>query len=649
VLRKLSIARRITVLVVLGAGIVLAAVSINTYYSAGKLLERRQRAEIQQTLHATVNRIESVENGVEKSVQGLALAVEGLRPSAGPVRELLRRTVALNPALVGAAVAYDPATYGPVAPYAYVAEDRVAVKDLGRGGAAYEMGDWFQIPYHTRLPAWTEPYYDAGGAGMVTATYAVPIRLTGGPAVSAVVTGDVSLTWLTDLLEGLDLGETGYAFLISQNGTFIAHPRRWMLMNESIFSVAETRGDRRLRSVGRRMTDGRGGFVSFDGLEGLKPGVPSYLAFAPITTTGWSLGIVYADSEINGDLVALGRIEWAISLAGLAALVVIVLVTANSITRPLHALDAATQTLAHGDLDAPLPQARGRDEVAHLTTSFSHMRDDLRRHIEELRETTAARERIESELRVASDIQMSLVPRTFPPYPERHDLELAALLEPAREVGGDFYDFFLLDDDHLCLAIADVSGKGMPAALLMAVTRSFLRSFAREGGSPAEIAAKVNAEVAADNEACMFVTMFLAIADLRTGAVVWASAGHNRPFVVDAPGGVTQTPRVKGVALGATAAAIYDEDGLRLRPGDSLFLYTDGVSEAMDAAGRVLGEDRLAEELARVAGAGCAALLTGVRAAIAGHAEGVEQSDDITMLAFRYLGGVPDDRSDAVE
>jgi sigma-B regulation protein RsbU (phosphoserine phosphatase) len=362
------------------------------------------------------------------------------------------------------------------------------------------------------------------------------------------------------------------------------------------------------------------------------------MAYRPVPSTSWSVGIVFADSEISADVVALSRIQWLLALLGIADLLIVALVIAGSITRPIHVLDAATRTLAQGDLGAPLPKAKGRDEIAHLTTSFARMRDDLQRHIEELREKTAAHERIASELRIATAIQMSLVPRTFPPYPERNDLELNALLDPAREVGGDFYDFFLLDDDHLCLAIADVSGKGVPAALLMAVTRSFLRSLAREGGGPAEILAKVNDELAADNDECMFVTMFLAVADLRSGVVTYASAGHNRPFVVAAAGGATQLPRVRGIALGAKAGLAYAEDALDLAPGDTLFLYTDGVSEAMNAADEVFGEDRLGEELESLCGGTCDEALAALLARLDSHAEGVEQSDDITMVAFRWLG-----------
>ena len=364
------------------------------------------------------------------------------------------------------------------------------------------------------------------------------------------------------------------------------------------------------------------------------------MAYHPVPSTGWSLGIVVADSEISGDVVALNRMQWAVSLAGIAALLVITLLIAGSITRPIRGLDAATRTLAHGDLDAPLPRARGRDEIARLTTSFGRMRDDLQQHIDELRESTAVQERMHSELRIAAGIQMDLVPRTFPPFPDRHELDLYATLVPAREVGGDFYDFMEVGGDRLCLAVADVSGKGVPAALLMAVGRSFLRSLVREGGGPAEVAGALNDEIAAENEASMFITMFLALVDLRNGEVRYASAGHNPPFHVTAAGAAAQVPRVRGIALGARQGMVYDEGSFTLAPGDVLFLYTDGVSEAMDVEDAMFTEARIGEELASAVtgGASCEAVIDRLLAAVRRHADGAEQFDDVTMLAFRYLG-----------
>ena len=649
-LRNLSIGRRLALFFVLGAAAVLAVVSAFTFVQARDLLRSQQRNIITQALQATSASIEGVEGGVEKVVQGTASIVRetDMKPG-GKAEVLLRQSVGSNKALYGSAIAYNPKQYGHVAPYAYMEAGRVEYKDLGEDDRQYEIGDWFQIPFQTGGPAWTEPYYDEGGADTLTATYALPVFLRRDlGAVSAVVTGDVSLLWLTHLLQSLDLGETGYAFLLSRNGTFIAHPNAAFIMNESIFSVAAARKDPRLRDIGRRMT-GQGtpaqksGFVEFDGLSGLEPSGPSYLAYTPIPSTGWSLGIVYADSEINAAVVRLNRLAWAVDLIGLAALLVMALLIARTITRPLDALAAATHTLALGDLDAPLPKAKGRDEVARLTASFGRMRDDLKERIEELRVTTAERERIESELRIAANIQMSLVPRTFPPYPQRRDLELFALLEPAREVGGDFYDFFLLDEDHLALAIADVSGKGMPAALMMAVGRSFLRSYSRLGGGPSQILSNLNDELSTDNDTSMFVTMFLAVVDLRNGHVRYASAGHNRPFVVRRGGEVEQLPRIKGIALGARVGMKFAEAELTLAHGDAFFLYTDGVSEAMNAADEVFTEERIATELARIADESCSDLLGALNEALRAHAAGVEQSDDITMVAFRYLDGGTDD------
>jgi sigma-B regulation protein RsbU (phosphoserine phosphatase) len=653
VLRNLPIAWRITVLVLIGASLVLGGVSAYSYWSARDFLEQQKRAEIRAVAQATANRIETVGRSVEKVVQGLAFSVDDTEPGLRGARALLRHTVSSNEELFGSGLGYEPSVYGRMAPYVYqpssvygspeeqdaTSSGKLVETDLGRGDRAYEVADWFQLPAQMHRAVWTEPYYDEGGGNIVMATYAVPVHLRDDPVpVSAVATGDVSLFWLTRLLEGLDLGASGYAFLISQTGTFIAHPNPAFIMNESVFSVAEARDDPQLRAIGRQMIAGETGYAAFDGLKSLAPDERSWLAYLPIRSTGWSLGIVYADSAISSDVVALNRIQWVIALIGILALLLVALLIARSITRPLRVLDAATQALAQGELDAPLPEAKGRDEIARLTGSFGRMRDDLRLYIDELRVTTAARERIESELRIAASIQMSLVPRTFPPYPLRRDLDLQALLEPAREVGGDFYDFFLLDDDHLCLAIADVSGKGVPAALLMAVTRSFLRSFAREGGSPVEIVATLNDELAADNEACMFVTMFLAVVDLRSGAVRYASAGHNLPFVVDRACGVTQIPHVKGMALGARAGIVYEEGTLALAPGDVLYLYTDGVSEAMDERDEVYSEERLGKDLGGLCAGSCEDILKGLLAILREHALGVEQSDDITMMAFKYLG-----------
>lgn len=615
----------------------LGAVAVYSYWSARELLRAEKEDQVRLAVTSTASRIDLIARSVERTVLKTSVYVASAGPDPEAAGRAVRSAVSDNPDLYGAACGFEPTRYGSIAPYAYRSYGGLIQTDLGAHGAAYQMYDWFQLPYQMRKPVWTDPYYVQGGADVVMASYAIPVNFGDASVPGAVVTGDLALEGLSRVLATLDLGDTGYAFLISRTGVFISHPVPEFIMNESIFSIAEARDSEQLREIGRAMVHGEKGFVAFDGLAGPDPDEASWLAYGPVTTTGWSLGIVYADSEISDAIVRLSRVQWAIAVAGILALLVVSWAIARTITRPIRTLEEAATTLASGNLQAPLPEAPGRDEIAHLTLSFGQMRDDLRRHIEELQASTAARERIESELRIAASIQMSLVPRTFPPFPERDDLELQAILLPAREVGGDFYDFFFLDERRLCLTIADVSGKGVPAALFMAVTRSFLRSFAHAASEPDDLLATLNRELSADNEACMFVTMFLAFIDVAAGEVVYASAGHNPPVIVHPEGRVELVPRVHGVALGISERAKYEAAAFNLAHGDTLFLYTDGVTEAMDEAGQVFGEQPLEEALAGLAQVDCETMIARVVDVIRAHAGAAEQSDDITMVAFRSL------------
>jgi sigma-B regulation protein RsbU (phosphoserine phosphatase) len=258
------------------------------------------------------------------------------------------------------------------------------------------------------------------------------------------------------------------------------------------------------------------------------------------------------------------------------------------------------------------------------------------RNVARERETSAQKERMEGELTVARDIQRSIVPTIFPPFPEREEFDLHAVLEPAREVGGDLYDFFLLDDDHLCLAVGDVSGKGVPASLFMAVTITLLRAAGTRTTDPAGVLAQVNEPLCRGNDAAMFVTLFYGVYRISTGELVYSTGGHLPPYLVRAGGGLEAAARTPGPGLGVSPAAAFGTASLRLQPGDALLLFTDGVSEAMDDSRRMFGTGRLESVLRETdAGDGARGLVTAVRAAVDTFAAGAEQYDDVTVLGFR--------------
>lgn len=252
------------------------------------------------------------------------------------------------------------------------------------------------------------------------------------------------------------------------------------------------------------------------------------------------------------------------------------------------------------------------------------------------RNTEAVKEMIESELKVAREIQMSIVPKIFPPFPDRPEFDIYALLEPAKEVGGDLYDFFFIDDEHLCFVIGDVSGKGVPASLFMAVTKTLIKAKTGKGMTSGEILTSVNNELCRDNDSGMFVTVFLGILNIRTGEVMYSNGGHNPPYLFRGTGVVETLKKTGGMALGVMENIPYERNKIALKAGDGLLLYTDGVTEAMDTGGNLFAEQRLEEVLLRNSSALPEEMSRCVLAEIERFATGAEQSDDITIMALKY-------------
>jgi sigma-B regulation protein RsbU (phosphoserine phosphatase) len=301
-------------------------------------------------------------------------------------------------------------------------------------------------------------------------------------------------------------------------------------------------------------------------------------------------------------------------------------------------LTRAAGGIAGGDLDQALPAIAPGDEIGNLAASFERMRRALKEHIANLTATTAAKERIESELRIAHDIQMSILPKLFPPFPNRTELDVFASILPAREVGGDLYDLFFVDEHRFCFLVGDVSGKGVPAAFFMAVTKTLIKVVAEREPDPGRILTKVNDDLAADNESCMFVTLFLAILDTRDGQVAYANAGHNPPLLLRAGLPPAWIESMEEPMAGAMPDVEYGTGRLTMAPGDAILLHTDGICEAMNTRLILFSEARLLETAAVHAEKSTTDLIRAISGAVTDWADGAEQSDDITMLAVRYLG-----------
>lgn len=623
--------------------ILLLVLAYDTRYSR-RMIENDLEESARHLVSSTVNKLDAVLAPVEKVPEDLACFLEITALSEKEVMPLLRAVVERNQDIYGAAVAFEPDASGKdkrhSASYFYRTKKGLEFADLGAPSYDYVSQDWYQIPKELGRPQWSEPYFDEGGGNILMATYSVPFYRTKGEKryLAGVVTADISLEWLKKVVSSIRVLKTGYGILTSRNGTIITHPSEEMIMNETIFSLAEKKEDKRLREIGQSMIRGESGFGPFVTASGRE----SWACYAPVSSTGWTLSVIFPRDELYVDINRLKGTVGLLAASGVLLLSFVIVLISRSITKPLRAMAKATEEMAQGNLDAPMPAVKSHDEVGILAESFRRMGESLKKYIKDLTETTAAKERIESELSIAHDIQMSILPKISPAFSDRKEFDLYALIEPAREIGGDLYDFFFIDDTHLCFVIADVSGKGIPASLLMAEAKILIKVTARESVPPDQILYKVNNELCMDNDTRMFVTIFLGILDTATGEVLYSNAGHNPPLTIGRDGRVEFLSISPGRVVGAWKNFEYVTGRLVLKEGETLFMYTDGVTEAMNPDDELFSEERLLHYLMAMSAKTLGEMIGGLTEEIIFFAQGAPQSDDITMMALKFTGRAGD-------
>jgi len=621
------------------------------YYSSLKIIVKDIEANAQSLALSNANRIETVLLSTQKIPETLACFLENALSNKEEILSLLHEIVKKNPEIYGSTIAFETHPFegqSPgFAPSFYKDNGKIAFSDLSQESGGYFNLDWYQIPKELRRPQWSEPYYTGGGGRILMATYSVPFyrEIRGETHFMGVVTADISLEWLQNIVASIKVLQTGYGILISKNGTLVTHPLKELIMNETIFGLAEERGDSHLREIGRKMIRGESGFVPFQSM-GTKERYWVY--YTPIRSSGWALAVLFPRNELMVDINRLTGIVAILGIIGLCLLSIGLTIVARSITKPLTTIAMATQEIARGNLDVDLPIARSGDEAGVLLSAFRSMRESLKDYIQRLTETTASKERIESELMIAHDIQMSLLPKLFPPFPDRDEFDIYAMIHPAREVGGDFYDFFLIDHDHLCFVIGDVSGKGVPAALFMAVTKTLIKATSSKGLDPGRILNRVNRELSQGNETCMFATIFCGVLNTRSGEILYANGGHHDPFILRGENEAIRLNGYNGVVVGAVENATYQTGQTILRPGESIFLYTDGVTEAMNGKEEFFSDDRLVATITLLQGHPPEELISGVAEEIARFSQNMPQADDIAMMVIRFCGkrsgaGLPED------
>ena len=448
---------------------------------------------------------------------------------------------------------------------------------------------------------------------------------------AGVATVDIQLDTLQTQLAMKEI-EHGEWMIVNGEGAFVSAPTPELILSETLYTIAERAGrTAELNPLADRITSGERGTGR---IVSMRTGEPLLIVFTPIPSTGWAFVVGVPESVIMGPVYARLQQRTAILTGAIALMLLLVFIVSYWITRPVEKLSSAVQRLGEGDLTANVPDIRSRDELGQLARAFNHMVEQLKQHIDALTQATRAREAVESELRVAREIQTSLLPTTFPPFPHRPEFDLHATNAAARSVAGDFFDFFFVNENRLALVIADVSGKGIPAALLMAVTRTLIRNLAASIECPGRILTEANRLLAEDNRRSMFVTLFLGFYDVRTGAITYANAGHPLPFKISTDRAVTEVGEPTGLVLAVMDNETYSEATMQLDAGESIVLFTDGVHEAATPGGELYGLERLQQHLQRHADLDPERLCQATVEELNVYQKDRSQ-DDITLLVLR--------------
>ena len=460
---------------------------------------------------------------------------------------------------------------------------------------------------------------------------------------------------IEDLIDSVSLGDDGNICIVNQYGRIL-----FSSFKSGELSVEENTKDLRLSSdpamVGLAIE-------ALNGREGIKQleinGEPCYVAFAPLKTVGWSVFTVLSKDEVEEPSNALqrsldkisfdaqteasehaGRISFILLIFFFAALLIALgasMLLSKRIVTPIQTLTEEVSRTGGDDLDFKWDLNTG-DETQLLAESFQSMTERIKSYVNDIQTITAEKERISTELALATRIQADMLPNIFPAFPDRKDFDIYASMTPAKEVGGDFYDFFMIDEEHLAMVMADVSGKGVPAALFMMVSMILLRNAVESGLSPAEVLKKVNEQICSNNREEMFVTVWLGILDLKTGLLTAANAGHEYP-VLQQPGGAFELIKdPHGFVIGGMQGMRYKNYGLQLQPGSRIFVYTDGIPEAGGDRSELYGTDRLLGALNAAQEKSPQEILEAVGASVQAFVGDAPQFDDLTMLCMQYFG-----------
>ena len=587
---------------------VLAFIGGVNYYFLKKELLQDANIKAQLIEEHSVHQIQTILSETKETVVLMKNQFEKEGYSKETIEKVLKEGILSRPFFYGSAMAFEPPVLYDKAfsPYYYKGKEKIVYKDVSQS-FNYLTQEWYTTPKKAKKAQWSEPYFDEGGGEIMMATYGMPIAYK--KQFAGILTMDISLENLQQIISAVHILKSGYAFLISRDNKILVHPDSKRIM---------TTYSQKISTFNTCINKGK-----------------QWIYYAPVAATGLVLGIVLPESELFASLNKISLISIILAMIGSILLIATMILISRRITKPLKEVIKLTQEISMGDFDKKITLPKVKDEIYYLAHSVNRMQDSIKNHMNSLKAATIKEERAESELDIANSIQMGMLPKALPENPY---LSIAATLQPARAVGGDFYDYFYIDErqENLCFVIADVSGKGVPAAMFMAVTMSYIHAYDAQL-DPSEFINRLNNSIAVNNDANMFVTLFMGILNVKNGTLTYVNAGHTEPYIISNEG-ITTLTSSRNPVVGAFEGISYINETTKLKEGEKLFLYTDGVTEAFSKEDEQFGERRLEKNLEKCSKLSISKSIEIIENALDDFTEGAqEQSDDITMLVIAKI------------
>ena len=629
--RKLSV--RVSLWVVMFAAVIFIAALGFLFYQSREAVRQEAISRATQILDKTSLRVEGILNRVEVATYMTEWLVQRHPNKADSMFVYSRGMLLNNPDFYNCSIAFEPYYFKNQGRYfsAYSKHDGDSIRTIQGGSDSYQyfFMDWFLMPSLLNKPCWTEPYMDydvATATSEMVTSYCMGIKDKDDKMIGVINTS-LSLNWLSQTISAVKPYPNSYSIMVGRGGTYFVHPDSTKITRQTIFTQTIEHPDTALTALGHAMQRGE---------EGIKQmnidGVDSYVFFKPLGKTGCSMAIVCPESDIFGGFDRLRRTVMTIVCVGLLLMLYFFIRIITRELSPLRRLAKEAETIASGQFDTQLPDFKRSDEIGQLSQSFGNMQQSLVRYIEELKETTAQKASMESELQVASGIQMSMLPNKFP---DREGLDMYASMTPAKEVGGDLYNY-LLKDDSLYFCLGDVSGKGVPASLFMAQATRLFRTLANQQMAPADICTHMNEALSGDeNTTSMFVTLFVGVVDLKTGHLSFCNAGHNPPII---GGGEHHGDFLKmqsNFPIGVMPGLEFQGEEIENIKGRPLFIYTDGLNEAENREYAQFGDEHLLDILRNTHFDTARQVVETLAAEVERHRDGADPNDDLTMMCLR--------------